>query len=40
KYSSRFILFLNINFEELDDEGWPDNTLQLMEEARKLGING
>lgn len=40
KYSNRFIVFLNIDFEELDDEGWPDNTLKLMEDAKKLGING
>jgi len=40
KYSNRFILFLNIDFEALDDEGWPDNTLQMMEEAKALGING
>ncbi|MEP2669441.1 MAG: amidohydrolase family protein [Cyclobacteriaceae bacterium] len=40
KYSNRFIVFLNIDFEELDDEGWPDNTLKLMEDAKALGING
>ncbi len=40
KYSNRFIIFLNIDFEELDDEGWPDNTLKLMDDAKKLGING
>jgi len=40
KYSNRFIVFLNIDFEELDDEGWPDNTLKLMEDAKKIGING
>lgn len=40
KYSNRFIIFLNIDFEELDVEGWPDNTLKLMDDAKKLGING
>jgi predicted TIM-barrel fold metal-dependent hydrolase len=40
KYSNRFIIFLNIDFEELDDEGWPENTLKLMEDAKDLGING
>lgn len=40
KYSNRFIVFLNIDFEELDDDGWPENTLKLMEDAKKLGING
>lgn len=40
KYSNRFVLFLNINFEELDDEGWPENTLKMMEEAKALGVKG
>lgn len=40
KYSSRFILFLNIDFEELDDEGWPNNTLAIMEDAVKKGVKG
>ena len=40
KYSDRFIIFLNIDFEELDDEGWPENTLKLMDDAKALGING
>lgn len=40
KYSNRFIVFLNIDFEELDDEGWPENTLKLMDDAKALGING
>jgi predicted TIM-barrel fold metal-dependent hydrolase len=40
KYSNRFIVFLNINFEELDDEGWPDNTLKIMDHAYQLGVKG
>ena len=36
----RFAIFLNINFEELDDDGWPDNTLAMMEEAVKQGVKG
>ena len=40
KYNNRFVVFLNINFEELDDEGWPDNTLKLMDEAHQLGVKG
>lgn len=40
KYGNRFVMFLNIDFEALDDEGWPENTLKLMDEARQLGIKG
>ncbi len=39
-YPNRFILFLNINFENLDDEGWPNETLAMMEEAVKQGVKG
>lgn len=39
-YSKRFILFLNIDFEQLDDEGWPGETLKLMDDALKMGIKG
>ena len=39
-YPSRFILFLNINFENLDDEGWPNETLAMMEAAVKQGVRG
>jgi predicted TIM-barrel fold metal-dependent hydrolase len=39
-YPNRFILFLNINFEKLDDAGWPNETLQIMEEAVKQGVKG
>ena len=40
KYSNRFALFLNIDFEKLDDEGWPDETLKMMEESVALGVKG
>jgi len=40
KHGNRFILFLNINFEELDDEGWPENALTMLEEAVGQGVNG
>lgn len=40
KYAGRFALFLNINFEKLDDEGWPNETLSMMEEAVKMGVKG
>ncbi len=39
-FPNRFILFLNINFENLDDEGWPNETLKMMEEAVKQGVRG
>ncbi len=39
-FPKRFIIFLNINFEDLDDKGWPDETLTLMEEAVKQGAHG
>ncbi|MDN3690148.1 amidohydrolase family protein [Cyclobacterium jeungdonense] len=40
KYSNRFILFMNLDFEKLDDEGWPNETLTKMEEAVKMGVKG
>lgn len=39
-HPNRFIIFLNINFENLDDAGWPDETLTMMEEAVKQGAKG
>jgi predicted TIM-barrel fold metal-dependent hydrolase len=39
-FPHRFVLFLNIDFEELDDEGWPNETLTMMEEAVKQGVVG
>lgn len=39
-YPRRFALFLNINFENLDDAGWPEEPLKLMEEAVKQGVKG
>ena len=40
KYSDRFTLFMNIDFEKVDDEVWPNETLSLMEESFKLGVRG
>ena len=40
KYSDRFVLFLNIDFEQLDDEGWPNETLAMMDKAVELGVKG
>lgn len=39
-HPNRFILFLNIDFEQLDDAGWPQDQLLLMEEAVKQGVKG
>ena len=40
EYSNRFTLFMNIDFEQLDEEGWPNETLAMMEEAVKMGVKG
>lgn len=40
KYRDRFVLFMNINFENLDDKDWPNKTLAMMEEAVKIGVKG
>lgn len=39
-YSNRFVLFMNIDFELLDDEGWPNETLAMMEDAVNKGVKG
>lgn len=39
-HPSRFAIFLNINFEELDDAGWPNEALAMMDEAVKQGVRG
>ena len=40
KFSNRFTLFMNLDFEQLDDEGWPNETLSMMEDAVRLGVRG
>lgn len=40
KYSDRFTLFMNIDFEKVDDEAWPNETLEMMEKAVELGVKG
>ena len=40
KYSNRFVIFMNIDFEQLDDEGWPEETLEMMENAVNMGAKG
>ncbi len=39
-YGNRFALFLNLNFENLDDEGWPEEPLRMLEEAVDHGVKG
>jgi predicted TIM-barrel fold metal-dependent hydrolase len=39
-HPERFVLFLNIDFEKLDDAGWPEETLKMMEEGVKQGVRG
>jgi predicted TIM-barrel fold metal-dependent hydrolase len=39
-HPNRFVVFLNINFENLDDKGWPEETLAMMDEAVKQGVKG
>jgi predicted TIM-barrel fold metal-dependent hydrolase len=40
KYGNRFVLFLNIDFEKLDDDGWPEEPLQMLEDAVSQGVKG
>ena len=39
-HPNRFVVFLNINFENLDDKGWPEEALAMMEDAVKQGVKG
>lgn len=39
-YPNRFAVFLNINFENLDDPGWPEEPLAMLEEGVKQGVKG
>jgi uncharacterized protein len=39
-YPNRFILFTNINFNNIDEPGWLDRTLRGLEEDVKMGANG
>jgi predicted TIM-barrel fold metal-dependent hydrolase len=39
-HPSRLAIFLNINFEELGDAGWPNEALAMMDEAVKQGVRG
>ena len=39
-YANRFAVFINLNFEKLDDAGWPQNALVQLEEGVKQGVKG
>lgn len=39
-HPDRFVIFLNINFENLDDVGWPEEPLRMLEEGVKQGVRG
>ena len=39
-FPNRFVVFLNINFENLDDAGWPEEPLQMLEEGVRQGVKG
>jgi uncharacterized protein len=39
-YPERFVVFLNLNFENLDDPGWPEEPLAMLEEGVKQGVKG
>jgi predicted TIM-barrel fold metal-dependent hydrolase len=39
-YPKRFVVFINLNFENLDDEGWPQNELTMLDEGVKNGVKG
>ena len=39
-YHNRFAIFLNLDFEKLDEPDWPDSTLAMMEQAVNLGVKG
>jgi predicted TIM-barrel fold metal-dependent hydrolase len=39
-HPDRFVIFLNINFERLDDKGWPEEELTMLEEGVKQGVKG
>ena len=39
-YPNRFVVFLNLNFENLDDPGWPEEPLEMLENGVKQGVKG
>ena len=39
-HDHRFAIFINIDFEKLDDEGWPMNALSTIEQGVQQGVKG
>jgi predicted TIM-barrel fold metal-dependent hydrolase len=39
-FPNRFVVFLNLNFENLDDPGWPEEPLAMLEDGVKQGVKG
>jgi predicted TIM-barrel fold metal-dependent hydrolase len=39
-YPNRFVVFLNLNFENLDDPGWPEEPLEMLENGVRQGVKG
>jgi len=39
-YPEQFVVFLNLNFENLDDPGWPEEPLEMLENGVKQGVKG
>jgi len=39
-YPERFVVFLNLNFENLDDPGWPEEPLMMLQVGVKQGVKG
>ena len=40
QHDRRFAIFINIDFEKLDDEGWPANALSAIEQGVQQGVKG
>jgi predicted TIM-barrel fold metal-dependent hydrolase len=38
--AKRFAIFLNIDFEKVDDKGWPEDELAMIQDAVKQGVRG
>ncbi len=39
-HPTRFAVFMNLNFENLDDEGWPEEPIRMLEEGVQQGVKG
>jgi uncharacterized protein len=38
--AKRFAIFLNIDFEKIDDKGWPEEELAMIQDAVQQGVRG